>query len=323
MSKEKKSKKKVFTIILATIISLILIGVIGLYAYTRHFYSKMDNIEIDRDSVLNDTGRNPLSAELINILLIGVDNVDGPNGLSDTNIILTIDKKNNSIRLSSIMRDTHVNVPGYEDMNINEAILHGGPELLLKTINTNFNLDIDKFVKVNLRTLPQIIDKVGGIDLNITEDEFKWINAYIKDIDKKNNTSTELLKSSGNQHLNGTQATAYCRIRYTDGKDFKRTERQRDVLTLVIKKFTSLGLGDLYDIVNDCLPLVSTNLTYNEVFSLGKTVLSLDTSKVEQMRFPDDGDCWSTNTPGVMGSYKLNIDKEKTTEKMHKFIYGE
>ena len=117
---------------------------------------------------------------------------------------------------------------------------YGGPELILKTINYNFNLTVDKFIYVSLHTLPQIIDRLGGVEISITNDELNYINRYISNIDSENGTTTEYITSSGLQTLNGTQASAYCRIRYTEGRDFKRTERHREVLTKILEKIETL-----------------------------------------------------------------------------------
>ena len=126
------------------------------------------------------------------------------------------------------------------------------------------------------------------------------------------------IKSAGKQHLNGTQATAYCRIRHTEGNDFKRTERQRMVFTLIANKLSAMSVSDLNSFVLEELPIVQTNLTYGEIASIGKQILSVGTGNIQQNRFPNDGDHWSTT---VDGGYRLNINKEVTTEKMHEFIY--
>lgn len=320
--KEKWSLKKKIIVIAIIVLCVILAIVGGIFAYGYHMYSKVDTVEIDRNEVLNEDGKKEEYSNITNIALFGVDRggEEGTHGLSDSNMILTINNDTKEVKICSIMRDTRVNIPGHDDANINNAMYIGGPELMLKTINYNFDLDIDKFVAVNLNSLPKIIDLIGGLDLTVDEDEFKWINSYISDINSKNGTNVERLKQAGAQHLNGTQATAYCRIRYTEGNDFKRTERQRKVFTLIFNKLSSLSAGELYNLVNEALPLVSTNLSFGEVTSIGTNLLSFGNVEIQQNRFPNDGDHWSTFTPG---DYRLNIDKEATTKKMHEFIYSE
>ena len=324
--KDKKpwSTKKKVIVILSSLLGIILLCLLGVAGYGYYAYSKVDTVEINREEVLNDTGKKEEHKNITNIALFGVHSglvdggADGMYGLSDCIMILTINEDKKEIKISSIMRDTYVTIPTYGDSIINQAMQEGGPALMLKTINTNFDLDIDKFIGVNLNTLPQIIDKLGGLDMEVDSDEFKYINSYIADIDKRDNTNAASLKSAGKQHLNGTQATAYCRIRYTEGTDFKRTERQRMVFTLIANKLSSMSASELNSFVLEELPIVQTNLTYGEIAAIGKQILSVGTGNIQQNRFPNDGDHWSTT---VDGGYRLNINKDVTIEKMHKFIY--
>ena len=233
-------------------------------------------------------------------------------------MILGIDKKNNRIKLFSLMRDLYLDLPDGGKSNLNYTMATKGPELILKTINYNFNLTVDKFIYVSLHTLPQIIDKLGGVELNITEDELKYINGYIANIDSKNGTSTSPITSSGLQTLNGTQASAYCRIRYTEGRDFKRTERHRDVLAALFNKFKTASIVDLTSIMNDILPLVTTNLTNTEILSIATEVLSMGVPDIEQSRFPLDGKSEMILTD----MYHMVVDIESTTNDIHKFLYS-
>ena len=202
--------------------------------------------------------------------------------------------------------------------NLNYTMAYGGPELILKTINYNFNLTVDKFIHVSLHTLPTIIDKFGGVELNITSEELNFINNYITSIDKENGTNTEKLTTPGFQTLNGTQAAAYCRIRYTEGRDFKRTERQREVLTALFEKFKTASITDLATMMNDILPLVSTNLTNTEIMSIASKVLSMGVPTIEQSRFPLDGKSEMIATDML----HLTTDMEETTKDIHNFLYS-
>ena len=235
-------------------------------------------------------------------------------------MILGIDTKNNRLKLFSLMRDLYLDLPdgSGNKQNLNYTMAYGGPELILKTINYNFNLTVDKFIHVSLRTLPTIIDKLGGIELNITSDELNYINSYITNIDNENGTNTEKITTAGLQTLNGTQAAAYCRIRYTEGRDFKRTERQRDVLAALFEKFKTASITDLATMMNDILPLVSTNLTNTEIMSIASKVLSMGVPTIEQSRFPLDGKSEMIATDML----HLTTDIEETTKDIHKFLYS-
>ncbi|PRR83066.1 LCP family protein [Clostridium vincentii] len=327
--KRKKTKnpwsaKKKIIVILSSLLGVILLGLLGAAGYSYYVYSRMDNVQIDREEVLNDTGKKEEYSNIINIALFGVDRGEddggegGLHGLSDAIMILTINEDTKQLKISSIMRDTYVNIPTHGDDIINTAMLAGGPELMLKTINTNFDLDIDKFIGVNLESLPKIIDKLGGLDINVDSEEVPLVNGLVRSINERTSNNSSGITSAGMQHLNGTQATAYARIRHTDGNDFKRTQRQRTVITLIANKLSAMSVDDLNSFVLEGLPIVQTNLTYAEVVSIGTKVLSIGTGNILQNRFPNDGDHWSST---VNGGYRLNIDKEATTEKMHKFIY--
>lgn len=155
--------------------------------------SKIERVEVDK-SYVTDTGKEPALQDknVINILLLGTDQYEEKLTAAYAIMILTIDKVNNKIKLCSLMRDLYLDPPeGYSKTNLNYTIISGGYDQILKTINTNFNLQIDKFVQVNLNSLPKIIDTLGGVEMEITEEELQYINEYIDSIDRGNNTKTK------------------------------------------------------------------------------------------------------------------------------------
>lgn len=315
--KKKKSKKKLILFILIPI----LIVILGIVAYGYHMSSKVERVKIDREDVVN-TGKETSKKykDVTLIALLGSDFSEYyETSASDATMILAIDKKNNKIKLCSLMRDIYLDLPQGGKMNLNYTILDGGPASLLKTVNYNFDLAIDKFVQVDLERLPKIIDALGGVEMAITEDELQHINAYIDNIDKNNGTNTEHITTAGRQLLNGTQASAYCRIRYTAGRDFRRTERQRDVLNALFVKFKDIDLIELPGMINEILPLVTTNLTNGEIISISKDALSMGLSNIEQGRFPSDGNIIEA---GFTDMYHMNIDIEATTNELHNFLFS-
>lgn len=294
---------------------LILVGAITII----NLSSKINTVEIDRSSV-TDTGKEEIKEEddVITVALLGADYSGSEMGASDATMILSIDTKKNNIKLSSLMRDMYLDLPNGGKQNLNYTLVDGGPELLLKTINYNFNLKVDKFIYVSLRTLPIIIDKLGGVEIEITNEELDYINNYISSIDYQNGTATEPLYSSGKQLLNGTQASAYCRIRYTEGRDYKRTERQREVLSAIFNKFKDINLTEVPSLINELLPLVTTNMTTSEMFSIATKALAAGVSNIEQGRFPLDQHHYAEWTD----MYHMIVDIDATTEEIHKFIYS-
>lgn len=321
-------KKKLTTpkkILLTILVLLIIVTSSSIFAF-NHFSSKVERIEIDRSAV-TETGKEPAKEDedIISIALLGTDfskNEKYGNlyGASDSTMILGIDTKNNKLKLLSLMRDLYLDLPDGtgNKQNLNYTMAYGGPELILKTINYNFNLTVDKFINVSLNTLPTIIDKLDGIELNIKSNELNYINSYIDNIDKNNGTSTKKVTTAGLQTLNGTQATAYCRVRYTEGGDFKRTERQREVLTTLFEKFKTASITDLATMMNDILPLVSTNLTNTEITSIISKVLSMGAPTIEQSRFPLDGKSEMIST----NMLHLTTDIDETTKDIHNFLYS-
>ena len=315
--KKKMSKKK---LVLISIMSLILIILIIGGVYAIRLSGKVERVNINRDDI-KSTGQEPIKEEsdVINIVLLGTDKSNSYDTAADSIIIATVNHVKGEIKLSSIMRDMTLETPGYGEQNINDTMILGGPELLLKTLNTNFNLQIDKFVQVNIASLPLIIDKLGGVEMEITEEEISIINSYISSVDNMNGTNTSYITSPGIINLNGTQATAYSRIRYTSGRDFKRSERQREVLIALSYKFRDITINQVTGIVEELLPLVKTNLTNIEIISISSKALGVSDKTVQQGRFPEDEDL----TAGFEdGYYRMRINKEATTDKMHKFIYS-
>ena len=307
-------------------IGLVLVLIIGSASFAlNHYASKVERVEIDR-SVVTETGKEPAKEDqdVVTIALLGTDFSQNEKygnlyGASDCTMILGIDKKNNKLKLFSLMRDMYLDLPdGSGKQNLNYTMAYGGPELILKTINTNFNLTVDKFISVSLHTLPEIIDKLGGVEMNITNEELNYINGYIKNIDSENGTNTEKLTSAGTQTLNGTQAAAYCRIRYTSGGDYKRTERHREVLSKIFEKILSMSPTTYPSLLNDLLPMVSTNLDGSEIMELGNKILKIGNTTLEQERFPRDGYCEGQMINGV---YYLTFDKETTVNQLHDYIF--
>ena len=219
--------------------------------------------------------------------------------------------------MASIYRDTYVNIPekGYD--KINAAYFKGGYSLALSTINRNFDLDIKEYVTVNFKALVDVIDRLGGITLDITQEEVKWLNGYVRELNRINGTSVSGITSAGTQTVNGTQATAYARIRYTAGGDFKRTERQRIVINKIFEKIKASDLETINALINDMLPQVYTNLNTLEILSLAKDVFSYNI--VDQTGFPFEKDAHTYKKV----SYVFPINLQDNVTKLHEFLFDE
>ena len=257
-----------------------------------------------------------------NILLFGLDKrKQNEPGHSDAILIASIDRRNKQIKLTSLMRDMYVDIPGKKDDRINTAYFSGGPSLAIKTVNTNFDMNIEDYVTVDFFALEQIIDLVGGIDIDVKKNEVSAMKPYIYELNtlRKDDENVDYITRSGLQTLNGRQAVAYARFRNVSGDDFYRTERQRLVLNELLKKSSSISVTRIPELVNTVLPNVETSLSSNEIVGLGATILGFGKQDIKQFRIPTD-DGYSNET--IDSKMVLVPDLEKNTELLHEFIYG-
>ena len=319
----KITKGKKITLWIIGIILFIILGVAaGAYIYANSLLNKMEKVEINKEDVgITDEVEEKLTKyddTITNIALFGIDAEEGEAGRSDSIMIATIDTHNKKLKLTSIMRDSYVNIDGHGLDKINHAYAFGKAQLAIKTLNENFDLNIEDFVAVNFSSLPKIIDKIGGIELDIDSEELEYINSYIRNVNTINKTNSPSIVSAGIQHVDGTQAMAYCRIRYTSGGDYKRTERHREVLSKIFEKILSMSPTTYPSLLNDLLPMVSTNLDGSEIMELGNKILKIGNTTLEQERFPRDGYCEGQMINGV---YYLTFDKETTVNQLHDYIF--
>ncbi|MDZ5254226.1 LCP family protein [Clostridium sp. LIBA-8841] len=320
--KSKKPAKNRKLIITLSIIGLLIVGLVGGAAtYGLTMLNKMNKVDLNEENLgINKDIDEKLSKYdgITNIALFGVDATEGNTGRSDAIMIATIDKVHKKLKLTSIMRDSYVEIQGHGKDKINHAYAFGGHELALKTLNENFDLNIKDFATVNFSSLPKIIDAVGGIELDIRSDELQYINNYINELNTLNKTNSPNITSAGTQHVDGTQALAYCRIRYTSGGDGERTERQRIVLSKLFEKFTKVSPTKYPSILNELMPMVTTNLSSSDILSLATTVASMGGSGLEQERFPKDN---YSKGEMIKGVYYLTFDKDATVKQIHDYIF--
>ena len=220
-------------------------------------------------------------------------------------MILTIDNVHNKLKLTSIMRDSYVNISNHGMDKINHAYSFGGPELAINTLNSNFDLNINDYAMVNFSTLPQIIDKLGGVDINIKDYEIPSLSTYG-------------IYSPGEYTLNGEQALTYCRIRYDGNGDYERTERHRAVLNSLFEKFKEQNVADYMSLADTLLPLVKTSLSTTEIIKTGTIILTSGMKNLEQERFPTDE---YSSGEIIDDVFYLTFDKENVKDQIHKYIF--
>lgn len=256
-----------------------------------------------------------------NILLLGCDNRSTKSySRTDSMIILSVNTEAGKVKMTSLMRDTWVTVPGKSShRKLTELCAVGGPELTIRAINESFGMDIEDYALISMVGIAEVIDLVGGIELDVTEAERKALNKGLFNFSSA--SGMEKLQESGEQvHLNGNQATAFARIRQIDS-DFVRTERQRTVLVTLAKKIMSgASAGTMMTIMTTLLQYVDTNLSFLDIVELADAAFGLDLDAVEQLRLPADG-TYDAGTFSGVWCIKPNFSKNKTI--LHDFIYGE
>jgi len=312
---QKKSKwKKVLIVLLLIVIAVF----IWWYMTVGKVYKEMN---YEKTSGLSSE---PMKQDgVTNVLLIGNDSRDnGEDGRSDAMILVSISNETETIHMTSLLRDMYVEIPGHDGNRLNAAYAYGGPSLLCETIEQNFGIEVNRYVLVNFQAFASLVDAVGGIDLEVTNEEVQWINAYLNEynlLEGKEMTTDYLDASlSGEIHLNGPQALAYSRNRYI-GTDFGRTERQRKVLNAVIKKLPIAFATNRNELIEELFPNLTTNLTQAEVFRLSMDAGKLFSYEILQTVIPAEG---TYSNASIRGMSVLEVDFEANKAIIRKEIYG-
>lgn len=316
--KNRKKWQRILTAVSLAIILLIAsIAVIAVCIIKKEFdYNYNEITEVPQELGFEEVKQD----EIINIALFGVDTnkKNSFSGRSDSIIILSLNKNDKKIKLISVMRDSLVPIEknGKVTYNkINSAYATGGPELAIKTLNQNFELDISEYATVNFEGMADIIDAVGGIDVELTKAEVKLV---------KDSDFAKTVTGTATYHLNGTEAVRYARIRKTatvDGvnNDHGRTDRQRHILELLFNKALTLDKSEYIPLIKALLPCTETSLSYNEILDLATGIL-LNSPTFEQTRIPDT--TYQISTPTISGvGACVYYDLDFASKLIHSFIY--
>ncbi|HBN84513.1 MAG TPA: hypothetical protein DDZ89_11780 [Clostridiales bacterium] len=242
--------------------------------------------------------------QIINIMLIGHDGRSNKEkGRSDTMILATLNVKEHSIQLTSFMRDLYVQIPGYKDNRINLSYQLGGMSLLQETIEKNFQIPVDGNIEVDFKAFEKAIDSIGGIDVELNTSEARYLG----------------YEKAGTAHMDGRMALIYARLRAVGNCDYERTERQRKVLTAAFEKVTNMNPVKVIDLLNQCLPMVTTDMTNMEIIRLATKVLSVDYNKPETFRIPIDG---AYKAEVIRGMEVLKPDLDKNRKALQESLYN-
>ena len=285
----------------------------------------LDEVTVDELIDVDDLAANGALDEKgwWNILLLGSDSRSLEQySRTDAIIILSVNPTTKEVRLSSIMRDVWVPIYNAGSNRINVACKFGGPDLVMRTVNENFGMNITDYALVNMRAFVDIVDLLGGIELSVNDREMYFINEqqYWNCQEMGIDSYAELKECGENVRLDGNQALAYVRIRHLDN-DYVRTGRQRDALVAIARKLQNEGtIGTIAGVVLTLLSYVDTNLTMTELLQLSAIGLQMDMDSVQQLRVPVDGSYWSAE---INGAKVIEIDFSKNQQALYEFIYGE
>lgn len=331
MSKPRKKSKKIL-FILEIVVLLLFIG--GLFVYGQ-ISAKLDKIDIqetdlaDQDIVTNDQA--PQMTGYTTYALFGLDHRSKNEKLntenSDTIIIASINNDTKAVKLVSVYRDTLLNVKDDTYSKANSAYALGGPTNAVSMLNTNLDLNITDYVAIDFNALVTVVDCLGGLDIPLSYAEIVHMNNYCVETSEetgKSYTPVELPDPKPEDeeaivdtyHLNGVQATSYCRIRYTASLDMGRTERQRRVIQMIVDKAKKAGLSTIFDIMDQVFPMVKTSVSKTEILKMIPAMIGYSID--ETTGFPND-----YKFAQVKGSVIVPTTLESNVLKIHQFLYGD
>lgn len=319
-----KNKRKGRGLKIALIILLLIIVIIaaifgGAYWYVEDKLGKMQQVKIsDEELQINNEVEESLSGYR-NIAIFGVDSRSsnlGKGNRSDCIIIASINEKTKEVKLASVYRDTYVQIQGHGLDKINHAYSYGEAPLALGTLNTNLDLNVKEFVTVNFDAVAEAVDELGGVQINVEQNEIEYLNMYQIETSKVTGKEIKQVTKSGLQTLNGVQAVSYGRIRYTAGGDYKRTERMRDVIEAMLKKLQTKSIGEINTLLDNILPKIYTNISTGSIIS---EIPSITKYKIA------DSIGWPYNTKGKTMTlwYGIPITLESNVVQLHQELFGE
>ena len=315
--KKKKSRKIVLFVFEILLLAILLVAAYFIGMVNRVKYENMSETEAG----INDDLRKDTLEGYTNIAVFGLDNRSANNyqeGNSDVVMIASIDNKTKNVKLVSVYRDTFLSVGGGTYFKCNNAYARGGAKQAVQMLNSNLDLDIKEYVCVDWAAVVEVIDDLGGLDLNITQGEMNQINKYKKDVDGVTGKNTPNVTQYGLVHLDGTQATTYARIRKLSGDDFKRASRQRIVLQAMLEKAKKANPATLVKICNSMVDDISTTLSLDQMVSLAKDVTKYKISSTTG--FPTD---LTTKNMPRCGDTVIPADLVTNVKKLHEYMFDD
>ena len=322
VNKKKKLPKK--STIIISLIVIVIVSVVGLslgyYNYVKSkIYTESNEIELKTVDKKDDDIEYQEVDGITNVLLVGTDGRDlKEKSRADSIIIATLDNNKKEIRLTSLFRDTLVNIEGYGAEKLNAAMSLGGIELLKDTIKETYDISIDKYIIINFWGFEAIIDQIGGLEIDVKDYQLNELNKYIGESTGGNDCP---VIESGLQLLNGKQALSYARIRKGVGDDFERTERQREVLFKVAEKLRETKPTKYLGIVNSMLDYINTNIDIIDAINMAYTIYKFPNLDTKQIHIPVTELADDMNYGGNIG-WVFIMDRKQNTEILQNFVFS-
>lgn len=310
-------------------IFILLILIAGVFIYAKLGKMNFTSLDFSKIGVNSGVSNNKVMKGYTTIGLVGLDNRSNKlkSGNSDTMIIASIDNDTKKVKLVSVYRDTYLRIGEDSEGNgqynrANAAYAKGGAEQFLNMLNTNLDLNVTDFVSVDFQAVAEAVELLGGIDVDLKEEEVVHLNNYCVETSKVTGMDyTPLKKTAGVHHLNGVQTVAYARIRYTAGNDFRRAARQREVIYKIVEKAKNADVATLSKILDKVFPNIYTSFSKAEILQMGMSMLSYDIE--DQTGFPFDHLYGQRVKDAVGIDVVLPVTLESNVIKLHEFLYPE
>lgn len=319
--KQKRNRRRKLLraiVVLELLVIVLLVGAV--YAWSKVKMVEWDDIgEIE----INDPELNDLLSGYMTFAVFGVDNRTVGNyksGNSDSIMVVAINKDKNAegkkeAKIISVYRDTYLDVGNDTYSKCNAAYSKGGPAQAIEMLNKNLDLNIQNYIAVDFKAVVDAVDAVNGVEIEVLPEEVDVLNDYLPEVAEMTNKNTSFVEA-GYQTLDGVQAMAYCRIRYTAGNDFRRAERQRTVLKKLFEKAKTANLGQLNGLINAIFPEISTSLSLGECLNLAKDITDYDISDTSGWPFD-----MRTDNLGRTGDINVPCTLSSNVAKVHEYLY--
>ena len=319
-SKKKTKKSKIFIRILVALLLIIAIVLGVAYAFIAGKIGKTNRIDLKEEEL--SISENETLKGYRNIAIFGIDSRADDYGMgnrSDSIIIASINNNTGDIKLVSVYRDTYVQIEGHGLDKITHAYSFGGPQLAIKTLNTNLDLNIKEFFTVNFDAVAEAVDLLGGVTMEIKQEELnvnqgQSLNRYITAVAKSTGREASYIEKPGVYNLDGVQAVAYSRNRFISGGDYARSEKMRNVMEAMLKKLKAKSVTEINSFIDKMLPHVYTNITTGDVISLVPNIAKYNVKESVG---------WPYNTKGITLAawYGVPVTLESNVEKLHKEVF--